>query len=179
MLKEAVSDNPSELRWEVLFRADDLIRSSRFEEASEGVAVQRRGVSRLASRLHPSRRVSRRSRGQGQKLSRIAGRPSVSTPRTLMLRPCSRGWSLLIRMLLDLNLSRVRTSVKSLRAPSLSSSCPGWFQPAISKVALRSWMRPRCWFSSVAKGAHFIPMRKTGSGSRPKRRPFKTRMGRE
>ncbi len=33
MLKEVLSDNPSELRWEVLFRVDDFIRSSRFEEA--------------------------------------------------------------------------------------------------------------------------------------------------
>jgi tetratricopeptide (TPR) repeat protein len=37
MLKEALSDHPSELRWEVLFRADDLIRSSRFDEASRAL----------------------------------------------------------------------------------------------------------------------------------------------
>ena len=33
MLKNALSDNPSELRWELLFRANDLILSSRFEDA--------------------------------------------------------------------------------------------------------------------------------------------------
>jgi tetratricopeptide (TPR) repeat protein len=33
MLKEAVADNPSELRWEVQFRGNDLLRSSKFEDA--------------------------------------------------------------------------------------------------------------------------------------------------
>ena len=33
MLKEAVADNPSELRWEVQFRGNDLLRSSKIEDA--------------------------------------------------------------------------------------------------------------------------------------------------